>query len=326
MFQKINFRFLLVILLTLFTISLAAQQVSETWKELDKRGNELFMEEQYEDCLAVFIKSLSAAKKEFGINHSNYSTALYNVGIAQLYVGNYAESEKLLIDAAQIFGRNSGKNNAEYKSYLDGIVFYYQSIGDSIKILPYLEESLGIVKQLHGNKSAKYLSALAKLADRYLDTGIILKAESLLREGKSLAIGQDKFYGDFCTRLFQVYAEQGDAVKAEPFFKEAKRIRNKIQEEFWKTLNFKNMTYSYEMDDQDARLTYWNDQAKELKEADAESVEYAHALLNLALIYQTQEDYTLAEPALMESKAIIEKKWSEGRSLLTLQQPCISVR
>lgn len=303
---------LIGLLFTLLTISLSAQEVSETWKELDKRGNELFMEEQYEDCLAVFIKSLAAAKKEFGINHSNYSTALYNVGIAQLYVGNYLESEKLLIDAAQIFGHNSGKNNAEYKSYVDGIVFYYQSIGDSIKILPYFEESRGIVKQLHGNKSEEHLSALAKLADLYLDAGIIPKAESLLLEGKSLAKGKDKFYGDFCTRLFQLYAEQGDEVNAEPFFKEAKRIRNRIQEAYWKTLDFKNMTYSYEIDDQDARLSYWNDQVKELKEADAESVEYARALYNLALIYQTQEDYIFAEPALMEAKEIIKKNGVES--------------
>ncbi|HEY5823261.1 MAG TPA: tetratricopeptide repeat protein, partial [Cyclobacteriaceae bacterium] len=304
--------YLRLLFLICLSIPLWAQEVTESWKELDEKGTKLFEEENYEDGLEVFIKAVAAAKKEFGINHATYASTLQSLAVLQLYTGNLEESEKSFMQALEIHQRVVGKNNIEYESFLNGVVSLYLTMGDNVKALKYHEESHQVVKQVHGVNSDEYLTSLKELADRYLDNGYNDKAFALLLEGKGLAINKSYFYGNFCTRLFQLYAEQGDAVKAEPYFVEAKRVRNKSQEELWKTVDFKNMTYTYQIDDQDARLVYWKDLVRQLKEQDAESVEYARALLNLSLIYQTQEDYTQSESVLMEAKAIIEKTGTEN--------------
>lgn len=292
--------------LAMLSTTMFAQEISNSWKELDEQGTQLFNEARYEEALEVFVKAVAAAKKEFGVNDVNYAWTLQSMAVLQLYTARYEESERSFLEAMDIHQRLAGKNNVEYESYLNGIVSLYLTVGNAEKALKYYEESVLIAKAVHGVNSDEYLNTLKGLADQYIDNGNVARAEKLLLEGKALAMGKDTYYGDYCTRLFQLYAEQGDELKAEPYFMEAKKIRNKSQQEFWKTLDFKSMTYSYQIDDQDARLAYWIEQAEEFKEQDSTSILYARALLNLFLIYQTQEDFTRSEQTLMTAKAIIE--------------------
>lgn len=291
----------------MLSIPMFAQDVASSWKELDEQGTQLFNEARYEEALEVFVKAVAAAKKEFGVNDVNYAWTVQSVAVLQLYTARYEESERSFLEAMDIHQRLAGKNNAEYESYLNGIVSLYLTVGNAAKALKYYEESVVISKAVYGINSDEYLNTLKGLADQYMDNGNMVRAEKLLLEGKGLAVGKDNLYGDYCTRLFQLFAEQGNDVKAEPYFVEAKKIRNKSQQEFWKTVDFKSMTYSYQIDDQDARLEYWSGQAEEFKEQDSTSIMYARALLNLFLIYQTQEDFTRSEQTLMAAKAIIEK-------------------
>ena len=91
----------------------------------------------------------------------------------------------------------------------------------------YHEEYRAVTRQVQGPNRDEYLSDLIQLADRYLDPGDYAKAEKLLLEGKGLGTVKQKWNCDLSARLFQLYAEQGDGAKADPFFNEAKQIRNK---------------------------------------------------------------------------------------------------
>lgn len=291
----------------ILSIPMFAQELASSWKELDEQGTQLFNEARYEEALEVFVKAVAAAKKEFGVDDVNYAWTMQSMAVLQLYTARYEESERSFLEAMDIHQRLAGKNNVEYESYLNGIVSLYLTVGNAEKALKYYEESATISKTVHGVNSDEYLNTLKGLADQYLDNGNMVRAEKLLLEGKGLATSKEGLYGDYCTRLFQLYAEQGNEVKAEPYFVEAKKIRNKTQHEFWKTIDFKGMTYSYQIDDQDARLAYWTGQAEEFKEQDSTSIMYARVLLNLFLIYQTQEDFIRSEQTLMTAKAIIEE-------------------
>src|SRR6478736_2151034 len=102
------------------SLSLSAQEVTESWKELDEKGTQLFNEENYEEGLEVFIKAVAAAKKEFGVNHATYASTLQSLAVLQLYTGRLEESEKSFMQALEIHTRVVGKNNVEYESFLNG--------------------------------------------------------------------------------------------------------------------------------------------------------------------------------------------------------------
>lgn len=284
---------------------------SDSWSKLDEKGTSLFNAQEYDESLAVFLEAVDAAKKEFGTNHVNYAGTLKSVGILYYYLEQAEESEKYFNDALQTYERISGKFTDDYEDTLHGLTYLYNATGEQEKSLAVMTAQLSVTPVVHGKTSEENLTLQKQVANLYMDRKDYAAAEALLMTAHtSSANVADNWRGDFASLLFQLYAEQNQPKKAEPFFEEAKRIRNKAQKEFWKTVDFKNMTYSYEIDDQDARVAYWEEQVKEQKEADPESITYARTLLNLALIYQTQESLKKVEPLMMEAKRIIEESGS----------------
>jgi CHAT domain-containing protein/tetratricopeptide (TPR) repeat protein len=297
--------------LSLLSLSPAAQKKGEAWSELDARGTALFSEQNYEESLAVFLAAVDAAKKEFGVDHGNYAGTLKSVGILYYYLSEAEESEKYFKEALATYERTTGKFTADYEDTLHGLTYLYQATGEGDKLLAVSEAQLMVSGKIHGAGSDEQLALQKQLSNLYMDRKEFVKAEAILLEGRAHSNSSPDLHGDFCLLLFQLYAEQDKPEKAEPYFQEAKLIRNKSQQELWKTIDFKSMTYSYEIDNQEERLAYWEEQAATLKASDPESVQYASTLINLATVYQTQEDLTKVEPLLMEAKAIIEADGSD---------------
>ena len=219
---------IVIIIVSCFLISVSTTaQETESWKELDEKGTQLYNEQKYEEGLEIFVRAVAAAKKEFGENHLTYASTLQSLAMLQLYTDNFVDSEKSFLKALEIHARLVGKNNVEYQQFLNGIVSLYMTTENVAQELKYHEEYRAVTRQVQGPNRDEYLSDLIQLADRYMDTGDYAKAERLLLEGKGFAATKEKWNGDFCARLFQLYAEQGDGAKADPFFNEAKQIRNK---------------------------------------------------------------------------------------------------
>lgn len=288
-----------------------AQQSS--WTKLDEQGTTLFNEQKFEESLDVFLQALDAAKKEFGANHENYAGTLKSVGILYYYLSQAEESEKYFNEALIAYERIGGKFTADYEDTLHGLTYLYSATGEQDKLLAVTEAQLNVSGEVHGKPSDEFFTVQKQIANLYMDKKDFAKAETVLLDGYTASAGATpNWRGDFSSLLFQLYAEQDQPKKAEPYFEEAKRIRNHEQQEFWKTVDFKGMTYQYQIDDQEARLAYWNEQASTQKASDPESVAYANTLINLALVYESQEDLKKAEPLLMEAKEIIENNGSIG--------------
>ncbi|HZY82482.1 MAG TPA: CHAT domain-containing tetratricopeptide repeat protein [Cyclobacteriaceae bacterium] len=286
---------------------------NESWTKLDERGTALFNEQKYDESLEVFLQAVDAAKREFGANHGNYAGTLKSVGILYYYLQQAEESEKYFNEALVAYERISGKFTADYEDTLHGLTYLYSATGEQDKLLAITEVQLNVSDAVHGKGSEEHLGVQKQIANLYMDRQQYAKAEAVLLQGHSATAGSaGVLHGDFCVLLFQLYAERNLPAKGEPYFEEAKRIRNKAQQELWKTMDFKNMTWSYEIDDPDAKAAYWEEQAKEYKEADPESVNYARVLINLATVYQSQEELKKAEPLLMQAKKVIEENGSPG--------------
>ena len=289
----------------------ARAQQSDSWTKLDEKGTNLFNEQKFDESLEVFLQAVDAAKKEFGTDHANYAGTIKSVAILYYYLQQAEESEKYFKEALGIYERTTGKFTAEYEDTLHGLTYLYSATEEHDKLLAISEAQLPVTSKVHGKSSEEYFTLQKQIANTYMDRKDFAKAEAVLLEGHSAsANASGPWRGDFCALLFQLYAEQEQPKKAEPYFEEAKRIRNKSQKELWKTIDFKNMTYSWEIDDQDARLAYWEEQVKTQQESDPTSSNYARCLINLATVYQTQADLKKAEPLFMEAKAVIEENGS----------------
>jgi tetratricopeptide (TPR) repeat protein len=301
---------LLIISLCTFVQHVAAQQ-PDSWSKLDEQGTNLFNEQKYDESVKVFLQALDAARNEFGTSHANFAGTLKSVAILYYYLQQAEESEKYFKESLEAYERISGKFTADYEDTLHGLTYLYSATGEQDKLLAVTEVQMNVAAEVHGKSSEEHLTVQKQIANLLMDRKDFAKAESVLEAGYSASSeATPALRGDFCALLFQLYAEQNLADKAEPYYREAKTIRNNIQREFWKTIDFKSMTYQYEVDDPEARLAYWEQQVKAQRESDPESVNFARTLINLATVYQSQEELKKAESLLMEAKRIIEENGS----------------
>ena len=112
-------KFILTLYLLFFSVAIYAQ----SWKELNNRFIDLYNNDEFEKAAPVGEKAIVAAKKEFGINHSNYAISLNNLASVYTETEEYKKAEPLYIQAKNIRLKILGGKHPDYAETLNGLAF-----------------------------------------------------------------------------------------------------------------------------------------------------------------------------------------------------------
>lgn len=143
-------------------------------------------------------------------------------------MGRYADAEITYLEAINIKEKISGKENADFAAYANGLGAVYQEMGKYDKAESAYREAMEIRERVLGVENPLYANTVNNLGFLYLITGRYTEAEPLLRTAKRLrenTIGKEHFdYARVLHDLGYLYLELGDYYKAEPYLKEAVEI------------------------------------------------------------------------------------------------------
>jgi CHAT domain-containing protein/Tfp pilus assembly protein PilF len=296
------------ILFLLFLIS--TQSHSQSWKELDSIGTELYKKGDYKNSLTYFEKGLAQAETEFGKSHKNYSTALNNLALLYNNLGQNDIAETYYKEALEIDKIVLGDKHPDYIVDLGNLGELYREMGKYDKAEQMMLEALKIEKEMAGDEPPAYYESLNNLAGLY-STNMCQysKAEPLFKE--SLRIMKDLLgekhpnYATTLNNLAGLYLATGQYEKAESFYKEAIKLHSEILGERHSvySTDLNNLSILYKkMGQYDKAEVLCKKSLNIRKEVLGEKNSlYASSLNNLASIYDDIGQYDRAEELYIEA-------------------------
>lgn len=181
----------------------------------------------------LLTEALQVLRKPDRLPRPSEAAALLELGILELFAGNFTDSENHLAEANRIARQIYGSNHPNMLAYLSPLDYVYDRLGKYEKALETCSESLQIVTELYGKDSPRYFefrrsvaSALRKL-DRDAEA---LAAYRDVLEGL-IRIGSDQNISGSNSRIMVarlILKTGGDAKEAEQLARDALAIDESI--------------------------------------------------------------------------------------------------
>jgi tetratricopeptide (TPR) repeat protein len=212
---------LLFLTISLFSFSQTHEIADEYWDKA-KKAEAI---EDWENAAILFEKSAEAEKKSPNPRAEDLGIELNEASFYYAKISNYDKALPLAIEAIEITKKAFGKDNPNYKTYLDNLANLYESIGEYDEAIPLYIEILENTKKNLGKDHSEYSISLNNLAVLYVSMGEYAKAlplyiEALENTEKSL--GKDNSeYGISLNNLAFTYESIGAYAKALPLYLEA---------------------------------------------------------------------------------------------------------
>lgn len=180
---------------------------------------------QFDEAIRLGEHLLKVAKKKFGSNNKNYSSALNGHAQSLHAQGKYAEAEPLLRQAINIDKIALGENHPDYASNLNNLAEVYKAQGKYDQAEPLYKQAIEIDKIALGEKHPEYATDLNNLAELYRAQGKYDQAEPLYLQvisiGKETLGEKHPYYATWLNNLSGHYQDQGKYDQAEPLLKQA---------------------------------------------------------------------------------------------------------
>lgn len=244
----------------------------------------------YEQAEQILQKALTIREQFFGPDHPDVAESLYSWSRITFYQGNYTRAEQLLQRAITICKGVPGNQQAHHISGCLGFLsLVYQEQGQYQQAELCLRQSLSLYKEIFGDNHHYWTPlAMMRLGVLYREKGEYERAELLLRRAVDLhersfvSTTQEK--GSAIKELAILYYRQGKLEQADLILQRALAVLQpqldiKLHvQETWPVL------FS----------------------------EVAECLNILALLYQDQGKYEIAEQYYYRALVLIEKGWSSN--------------
>lgn len=177
-------KFILAIFILLFSNEVTAQ----SWEKLNSDFLALYDNEEFDKAAIVGEKAVAAAKNEFGDQHINYATSLYNLASVFIEKENYKKAELLLLQAKKIQEKILGESDSDYGNTINDLATLYVETGEYAKAEPLYLQSIKIAKNTTGTDDAEYMVTISNLAILYERMKLYDKAETLYLEAHQFYI------------------------------------------------------------------------------------------------------------------------------------------
>jgi CHAT domain-containing protein/Flp pilus assembly protein TadD len=230
--------------------------------------------DRFEKALEILNKAVDDSRKIYGENNPRYATSLEKAANVYIDLGKYAEAEKYLSIASEIFRKQSIGSEAEsYSETLETYARLYIIQGQYDEARKMLKKA----KNKQGGDASRLSGTIEELATLYIETGKYQETEKYLKE--VLAIRETK-YGKVhrslvnpLNQLSHLYLITGNYTDSEKMAKRAAQISLQIFGE--------------------------------------ESIKFAESLRLLGKLYAAIGDYEKAEDATKKALGILKHQYGE---------------
>jgi CHAT domain-containing protein/tetratricopeptide (TPR) repeat protein len=282
---------------------------------IHRRYDELYAAGNYAAALVEAQKLEAGVKARLGVNHANYSIALYNLAVVYAALGKYADAEGVFKRALAIKEKALGADHTDVAKALHNLAIVYEEQAKYADAEGLFKRALAIWEKALGKDHPDVADTLNSLAVVYWNQGKYDDAEGLYKRTlaiKEKALGAD--HPDVAATLANlaiVYKEQGKYADAEGLHKRALAIYEKAlgadHPDVATSLN--NLAAVYEALGKyaDAEGLYRRALVIREKALGKDHPEVAKTLNNLAVVYAEQDEYAAAEGLYKRALAIKEK-------------------
>lgn len=187
----------------------------------------------YERALEELLLSQEVFANTVGREDPDYYGWIL-IELADIYesVGQYKNSEKILLEVKDIWAKAYGVESSSYSAALHNLAVTYEKMGDYERVEPLFQESIDIQKKRVPFKEVEYALDAKDLANYYTQIGKYAEAEKILLEiNPIIEKSKGRISKSFATALAslaQVYYMMGSDEKAEYFYQDALQIRRKL--------------------------------------------------------------------------------------------------
>jgi CHAT domain-containing protein/Tfp pilus assembly protein PilF len=184
---------------------------------------------RYADAEPLLQRSLSINEKTLGRDHPDVAESLNNLAILYWKQGRHSDAEPLLQRALAIREKALRRDHPAIADALNNLALLYKEQGRPADALPLFKRSLAIREKALGRDHPDVAESLNNLAGLHADQ---VDPEPLLR--RSLAIREKTFGRDHpdtaesLSNLAVLYEDRGRLANAEPLYKRALAIREKL--------------------------------------------------------------------------------------------------
>jgi tetratricopeptide (TPR) repeat protein len=195
-------------------------------------------QQRYEESEKLHVEALGRSRRALGEDHTLTWDALGHYGHCLTLVGNYAESEAVLLRCldrrlqdgesadAQMIRNNLGVLYHRQRRLVDAETVYLKALAEN--------------RRLQGDASINTLILLGNLADLYRTTGRAAEAEQTMKERLA---GERKSFGDSRpSELFGIQSALGGPYVDRGRFEEAIRLLELLRDDIVKKLGPDNST------------------------------------------------------------------------------------
>jgi tetratricopeptide (TPR) repeat protein len=202
-----------------------AAQLNPTFETLAQSGNYLWRAGRHAEAIAQEEQLLILARKEYGPDDPETSSALNNLATSYTSAGNLEMAEPMYRQALDIDLKTHGADHPIYAIHLNNLASLLQDTHRLAEAEPLYRKALEIGRKTIGADHPDYATRLSNLASLLQVTGRIAEAEQLYREAQQIS---RKTLGithpDYATRLNNLASllqETGRIADSEPLYREA---------------------------------------------------------------------------------------------------------
>lgn len=309
--------------LCLCILSFYKPSFPQTWSKLNDSIIYYFNSGKYLNGVEVGEKALSAAKSEFGENHSSYATTLNNLAIVYEKIGNYKRAESLYTEALVLRKKILGESAPSYATSLKDLAGFALSQNMIEKAETLFIELVTVRKKYLGENHPDYAASLNALGFLYKEIGLYEKAEPLYLEALAIRKNvQGENHPDYIISLnnmASLWEAMGYYEKAEPIFLKVIAKRKILYGEnhtlFANSLNNLAHLYGGLGQYEKAEQIYIRVSDIRKKMQGEAHLSYSTSLANLASLYQIMNQYEKAEQLFIKVLEIDKKLVGENDNI-----------
>jgi tetratricopeptide (TPR) repeat protein len=217
--------------LALIPILANAQDPEEAWKSLFMQALAAAGTKDYPQADQIFQKALQEAGR-FGPNDSRVGTTLNGIGLVYRAEKKFAEAESAYRRALAVLERTYDVDTIDIANVNFNIASVMFDQGHQTEALPFARVTLVTYEKLLGDTSLKTAAVLCMIGDSLRLTRNFSQAEGPLRRCADIRETsggmQNTDLADAVHSLALTYVGEGKYVLAEPRFKLAEKIRERM--------------------------------------------------------------------------------------------------
>lgn len=140
----------------------------------------------YERAISIQRVIVDDSKEYYGKDSFDYGISLINLGLSLLYDGQYAESEKLHLEALEVFEASAGKEGIDYGRVENNLSLLYTKRGNIDKAIEYGKKAIDTYTAALGANHPETAFPYFNLANAYMGYEQLKDAEPLAKKAYNI--------------------------------------------------------------------------------------------------------------------------------------------